>query len=173
MTWIGVESIWRGFPDDAFEVQSLALDGRTQQIVRRPCPRVPSPDGLRDIGLRVELESYGGGSEQVRTAIRARWESMDVASHLPPYADIVVGSDTTLWVRQLAPPSAVPSDAQPFLSAYGSGAWSVFDSAGRWLGTLEMPSGFDMKRAGRDWLLGQRTDELGVTYVARYGLIKN
>jgi hypothetical protein len=48
------------------------------------------------------------------------------------------------------------------------GTWSVFDSEGRFLGTVETPTGGRVQQIGGDFVLGVWRDELDVEYVRLY-----
>ena len=72
----------------------------------------------------------------------------------------------------LAHPDDVPEDDRWNLGAYASDDWTVFDSDGRWLGTLAVPREFVLHEVGSDWILGTRTDDLGVAWIERYPIIR-
>lgn len=64
-----------------------------------------------------------------------------------------------LWVGDFRTPSA--ADGEPT-------AWTVFDREGRVLAEIGMPPRFRIFDIGADWVLGVRTDELGVEHVELY-----
>lgn len=49
-------------------------------------------------------------------------------------------------------------------------AWFVFTPEGGWLGTVDMPDGFELHQVGRDFVVGRWHDEMGVEFVHVYGL---
>ena len=48
--------------------------------------------------------------------------------------------------------------------------WEVFDPDGRWLGTVEMPSGLTVFQIGADFVLGRHLDDLGIERVRLHAL---
>jgi hypothetical protein len=50
--------------------------------------------------------------------------------------------------------------------------WIVIDSDGRWLGTVDLPGGFELFRVYEDALLGVWKDSLDVEHVRLHALIK-
>ena len=74
----------------------------------------------------------------------------------PPIVGLLVDSEGYLWVADRKDPA--------------TSEWSVFDPAGRWLGTLEVP----LKRVewiGEDLILGVNEDaDTGVEVVEGYRL---
>jgi hypothetical protein len=69
-----------------------------------------------------------------------------------------------LWVRTLGPVAELPKLDTP--SPY----WEVFDSAGRWLTTMKLPSDVQIHEIGEDYILGVWEDELEIEYVRMYSL---
>jgi hypothetical protein len=86
-------------------------------------------------------------------------------------------------VRAAAPASAygrllVDSEGNLWVADYSEerddeGTWSVFDPEGRFLGTVETPTGGRVHQIGDDFVLGIWRDELNVEYVRLYELMKN
>ncbi len=172
ITRLGREAIWRGVPQAGFEVRRFDLATGSRRIVRRSSQRMSPPEGIRQAGLRQELEGYPGASETVRAAMRRMWESTPMVDSLPAFYDFLTTPDGYLWMRQVAHPDDVPVDDQPYLSAYATGLWTVLAPEGRWLGTVAMPDDFVMHEAGEGWILGVRTDDLGVAWIERYPIIR-
>ncbi len=54
----------------------------------------------------------------------------------------------------------------------GPQTWTVFEPDGRALGTVETPSGLNVKQIGADFVLGVATTELDVEQVRRYPLVR-
>jgi hypothetical protein len=77
---------------------------------------------------------------------------------MPVHSDLIVDAHDRLWVRIYSPPWEVTND------------WWVFDHDGRWQGTVSLPPELAPFNLGADYVLGLRTDALGVEYVELYGL---
>ncbi|MCH7891494.1 MAG: hypothetical protein IH921_08325 [Gemmatimonadetes bacterium] len=73
---------------------------------------------------------------------------------------IVVDALSYLWVREYTRPSDPSS------------RWSVFDSDGYWLATIQLPDGFAPLDIGPDYVLGVWRDADDVEHVRMYELVK-
>lgn len=133
-----------------YELRAFTRDGVLARVVRRAHePRAP---GEAEIEAEIETQPMIAlpGSEPTRRPYRS-----SVAEHYPAFASVMSDAVEHLWVREYE----VPGEERP-----GS-LWTVFDPAGRVLGLVEMPEGFEVYEIGEDYLLGRVTDELGVEYV--------
>ena len=85
---------------------------------------------------------------------------MEIPKTMPAFTTFVVDPERNLWVREYRRPG-------------GDGErWTVFDSEGLMLGTLSAPLRFRFTDVGADYVLGIRTDDLGVEHVQLYRLEK-
>jgi hypothetical protein len=104
-------------------------------------------------------------NEQALERVRAQMEEARFAETLPPYSSILLDDAGHLWVE----------DFRWFGGNWRSPiqrptTWSVFDTAGVWLGDVEVPSGFIVHEVTDDRVLGFVIDELDVKEVHVYGL---
>jgi hypothetical protein len=76
----------------------------------------------------------------------------------PVISSIMEGPEGTVWIQ-------TPVISEPVAEA--SWEWQVFDSRGRFLGTLSMPSGFAARVVRHDRVYGVQSDDLGVQYAVR------
>ena len=74
--------------------------------------------------------------------------------------ELHVDAERNVWVRTFQVSPSEPAE------------WSVFDPAGRWLGQVETPPGFDVMDIGADYVAGVWKDELDVEHVRVYALHK-
>ena len=91
-----------------------------------------------------------------------------VARHLPQdeaWRDFDVPQPDALWVEEFR--WFTPNDPFPVM---GPTRWSVFDPQGVWLGNVEVPPGFILRKVTGDRALGLVADELDVMEVFVYGL---
>jgi len=165
-------TLWWAAPEAGFRIEARDVESGVRRVVTRPMERVPVPEGVREAGLRSELENPRASEPAVRAAMEQLWEEMPIVDTLPAFFDFLPSSDGGVWANQLLAPDDVPDDESWSLRAYASGLWTVFDPEGRWLGTMAMPHGFVLYEVGPDWILGVRTDDLGVTWIERYPIIK-
>jgi hypothetical protein len=92
----------------------------------------------------------GGGPEFERV-----WSAMDVPDTKPFYGSVSAGSDGSLWVR-ISADSADPTRLM------------MFDSNGRYAGTMDFPGRFEVHDAGSGWVLGVMRDSTDVEFVQMY-----
>ena len=138
---------------DEYDVQQFSETGAVRRIIRRNSD--PIPITASDIAKWKE--------DFERRNYEANWEPWDaVMAELPPrefrptVVGLLVDSKGYLWVADRKDATA--------------SEWSVFDPAGRWLGTLELP----LQRVewiGEDLILGVNEDpDTGVEVVEGYRL---
>lgn len=77
---------------------------------------------------------------------------------VPTHTRLVEGPDGTVWIQHYH------FDWEP------EGRWDVLDRTGRWLGTVAMPAGHWLYRAGADYVLARHRDELDVEHVTLHRL---
>ena len=94
---------------------------------------------------------------------------LSVAETMPAFRSMVVDSEDNLWVEEWEG------------SGTEQGTFSVFDSAGAWLGQVVVPDGLPHLRGisyrqtmeiGPDYFLGVWTDEFAVEQVRLYRIEK-
>jgi hypothetical protein len=151
--------------NDRYEIREFGATGKLLEILRR-IDVTPSPvtDAMKAHAVYARLaalkqERPETSASEVATA-RKSLESLPAPPTAPTYGPILVDADGDLWVRDFAPPWAT----------HAPSGWSVFDSGGRWLGTVTLPTRLQPYEVGRDYVLGRRTDDLGVEHVEMYAL---
>jgi hypothetical protein len=85
-------------------------------------------------------------------------EQIQFPAFRPPVTALVVGKDSTVWVRR----ERIGSEDI---------AWDVLDWSGRPIGRLEAPLRLKVWQAQRGALWGTLADEDGVPYVIRYRVV--
>lgn len=105
------------------------------------------------------------------TAERWTRQALYRPEYLPPIAELVVGRDGTLWMREWDA-GTLPSWMRAEGVTAGLAAnWLLADpDDGAVLGTVELPADFDLLEADRRFIWGTVRDELDVPYVVRYRL---
>ena len=81
---------------------------------------------------------------------------------MPWFSDLSSDPDGNLWVERYALPWEV-----------GPARWDVFDSDGRWSGTVEVPADLEIHEIGANYVLGRAIDSAGVERIQLYDLIKS
>ena len=91
---------------------------------------------------------------------RAMLEEMPYPDVHPPYQEFTLERVGNLWVLD------------PIVLGDGARTYQVFDTIGRWLGAVTMPTQFRPTGIGPDYVLGIRWDEDLVEHVQLYLLLK-
>jgi hypothetical protein len=144
--------------------------GVPRQIIRRSF--VPEPVTYDDKAAAVSRRSSSARGERPVSSARRRNLDQRIASYRwaeyrPAYSSIVIDSPGSIWVEhyRLASPDFLVNDSTP-------AAYTVFDRAGRWLGDVDVPGRFFLRRVYDDMLFGIWQDEDGVASIRGYALIK-
>ena len=155
---------------DHSEIQQRSLDGTVLRIIRRTTDPTPATDRARAAELENLINYYEMmGFPELPEGFDFE---MPRRRQYPAVEGLVVDSEGYLWVREW-------SDSESGIADQ----WSVFDSAGRWLGVLRLPPdpaapdrvlcGGRFKPPcwiGRDYFLMVRRDQLGVERIEGYRL---
>lgn len=151
---------------DRYEVRRFNSSGELEAIVRRAVS--PRPIGSADVDAELErhLDRYTSEGA-VRDAVFAVLKDMAVPGTMPvvgPFHEslpaLKIDGDGHVWVREYTPPRTSGTH------------WSVFDTNGVYLSTVDMVSGLEPSEIGTDYVLGVRTDADGVEYVQLHRLDK-
>lgn len=195
ITVFAAEPVWQLAGDgrlhfgmkDAYRLELYSSTGILERIVTRSfAPRAIS-EGDRDL-MRSLFE------EQLRTTVppeafeQARAQVREIvrfADHYPAYTRILVGPENSVWVQHAPLPSELSDEDRVswnfmdvltgvswnLIEDIGAPDWDVFDSEGRFLGTLTMPSRFTPHTIVGDKIYGVWRDELEVPYAVRLGIV--
>jgi len=134
---------------DAMQVQVYGPDGRLERIMRVPgYDLTTTPEQVdAEIAARLELND----SPANRTLI----DMLPVPPVRPAYADLQVDPDGDVWLAEHR------GWFNDFLGTEPR-VWEVFNPAGGWLGTVELPARFQVFEIGRDYVLGLLRDATDV-----------
>ncbi len=142
---------------DVYEIEVRGADGTLQRLIRRPVPNAPvTAEEVEEFHRRYEERE-----ERMSPIWRNLYSQMTLPETKPAYGRLLADVEGNLWVADY---TQERDDA---------GTWSVFDPEGRFLGTVETPTGGRVLQIGRDFVLGVWRDEFDVEYVRLYELIKN
>jgi hypothetical protein len=161
------DHFYAGF-GDRYEIREYGSDGKLQSIIRRawtPTP-ITADDWERWVVEWSKLWVRTTGAERERDIQKVRESPWAEAN--PAFSQFIVDRSGRLWVREAHWQDAIAAGSLVDLPAVPS-VWSVFDSRGRWLGDVNMPTGFLPFEIGTDYVTGiLRAD--GVNHVAIYEL---
>lgn len=142
-------------PGEESEITSVAPSGQVTRILRWAAERRAVTAEVRDAFMNSRLE---GVDPQYRAMTEAMLEGLVFPDRMPAYRSMLADSEGYLWVQQFHP-----------LWEEGQ-RWWVFDPSGAWLGEPSLPSDFELRDVGEDYVLGVRRDDLGVESVVMYAL---
>lgn len=153
---------------EEFAIHVHGLDGTRLATLRR---RGEPPAVTRALVDRLIDEQLSGvADENARREARRMLENLPEPDHAPAlgwpsYAtglgpDLLVDDEGNLWVAEFHMPGE------------GRNARAVFDTAGVWLGTVELPPRFAPTHIGADFVLGRWRDEFDVEHIRLHTLIK-
>jgi hypothetical protein len=143
---------------DAWEIQVHDQTGKLVRLIRREKAPIPVTD--TDVSaIMEEMIDDADDSEQVRQ-YRRLFREAPIPDFHPAYGDIHADALGFLWVEEYR----LPGDA--------TRVTTIFDTEGRMVGSLNLPSRFQVYEIGEEYLLGRHVDELGVEYLYLYDLMR-
>jgi hypothetical protein len=147
--------------NDQYEIRVLNPDGSTQRLIRRAHrPHVVTDADKERFRERTTRAMGRQANMPGLEAVREAMAGVPFPEVTPAYSLLMVDAAGNLWVADFA-----TDEDQP-------GSWSVFDTAGRWLGTVVTPPGLRVREIGADYVLGQMSDEMEIERVVMYRLVK-
>jgi len=129
---------------DIMQVQVLGPDGELLRVFRIP----EYPLALTRKEVEAEREARSDGMPPL---IRDAVASMPAPGTRPAYSDLLVGPTGAIWLRPHVGASERDQPAE----------WLVLDSAGTWLGGVEVPADFRIWEIRMDEVLGTWVDGSG------------
>ena len=137
---------------DRMQVEELSSSGEALRILRI----VDWPLDLDAATVAAERSVWLGPNPHPSTK---QLPNPDVR---PAYSQVLVDETAAIWLR-------------PFLGRSereGPETWQALDSAGTWLGGVDVMEGLRLISVGRDWVLGVWTDSLGVEHPRMHRLTR-
>jgi hypothetical protein len=161
------DRFYAGF-GDRYQIRVYASDGKLKSIIRRawtPTP-ITAEDWEHWVVEWSKLWVRTTGAERERDIQKVRESPW--AEENPAFSQFIVDRNGRLWVRDAHWQDAIAAGSLVDVPAVPS-VWSVFDTRGRWLGEVSMPTGFLPFEIGTDYVAGiLRAD--GMNHVAIYEL---
>jgi hypothetical protein len=146
---------------DSWEIERRSWDGALRAIIRLARPRVPAtPAQMEASRDALRRRASAERNPNLRQALERRVLEVQFAPTFPAYFALETDAEGNLWVQEYTP-------------RIGEGRlWSVFDTAGSYLGDVEMPQGLSVLQIGEDFVLGLWLDADDVEHVRVHPLIK-
>jgi hypothetical protein len=141
-----------------WEVRILTSTGELEAILRRSGEARPvTVEAIRAFEAQM-LEPVR--TDEQRVGLQQLFREWSYPETQPVYDRLLVDRSDNVWLRHFQMPMT------------DSTAWTVFDASGTWQGEVALPSSLAVEEIGDDYLLGIRTDELGIESVELYALLK-
>lgn len=167
VTAVGSDELYFG-RGDSFEIGRYDSRGRLTRLIRRAHEPRPVTEELRGL-LRDWYEDLMRGSREVNDRMLEQiaevFESARFAETLPPYSAILLDDDGYLWVEEFRWINSTERRPVPRATQ-----WSVFRPDGVWLGNVETPAGFILRKVTAGRALGFVVDEFDVKEIHVYAL---
>lgn len=142
--------------EDQFEIPVYSLQGAQVRTVRGSLPR-RRVTAAQIAGYVEDQVARRRGRGDQRTQ-RQFYRSLQYPETLPAYGRLLVDPMDNLWVEEYRPPGD------------SVGRWHVYGPTGWYVGAVNMPEGFDLLEAGRDYVLGVWRNPDQVEFVRLYAL---
>jgi len=142
---------------DRYEIGRYSADGALEMLIRRAVePRPVTQADVDAYKQRLLSARYGRDRQEVERLVA----DIPFPETMPLFSELRVDAEGNLWVEEYRR----PGDRQP--------RWTIFDSTGQMLGTIEISERFTIFEIGKDYVLGRWTDNFDIEFVRLYGLIK-
>ena len=151
------DGFWFGSGDTP-ELTHHSADGRRLRILRWDSQLEQLPEE-RVEKFKADAMATGGSNPAALAEMRNFLQDLPFPGTTPSLGGMIVDSEGALWV---GPYHAWTEPA--------GGWWTVFDSAGRRLGMVDIPVGFEIRAIGTERIYGMWTDDEGTESVRVYGL---
>lgn len=146
---------------DGYEIEVRSLAGELLHLVRMEvAARAVTREHVEEV-RRSLLGAAEGLPDWMRRDVERSLEDMALPEVFPPYDHFVADSEGALWVGDYA----APDDEKSF--------WTVFSPEGQLLARVEIDSALRLFDVGSDYVLGVRTDDLGVERVELFHLTRD
>ncbi|MFQ5528868.1 MAG: 6-bladed beta-propeller [Gemmatimonadota bacterium] len=153
--------------NDSYRIEVFSSDGSLERVVANPYEPTPVTEShertLVDL-MRTQFERNGVPPAQADLLM----DGVSFADNWPAFTQMRAGPAGTLWVQRVRYLSDLTEEElesyNPTLDQ-GSPQWDVFDSAGRYLGIVELPDRFTPFTVDGDRWYGVVRDDFDVQYV--------
>lgn len=138
-------------------------------------PSEPQPITDRDIrAFFAYLDRAWLDAGVPPSRLSANHANVHFAEFLPVFSTFHTGYLGSLWVQPVQAPGLLSDEEielYNFVEDFGASDWDVFDSEGRFLGEVRMPSRFSPRIFIGDRIYGVARDDLDVQYVVRLRIV--
>jgi hypothetical protein len=142
---------------EGYEIRQYSLDGSVVRITRWTGSDLSITD--------ADLEAYRAAAlanvpDAARPAVERDLRDLPLPSAFPAFEQIETDGSGRVWVKQFQRPTATGH------------AWTILDTDGAWLGSVQLPTDFEVTYIASDVVLGIARDDLGVERIRVYDIVK-
>ena len=163
---VTTDGVWVAVPTES-ELRRTDWSGALDRVVRFE----GSERALGTVDVERIHAWYRDATSGLPAEARAMMAEPAVLPRMPAFGRMLTDPHQNLWVQE------VRDDRDPrdweFGAPRGSTRWRVMDPEGLWLGTLDLPDGFQLHSVGDDHLLGVWKDAAGVEFIHLYRLVRS
>lgn len=144
---------------DTYEIRVMDQSGRLVRLIRRD----KAPIEVTDAHVTAIMEDHLDDAERddQERQFRRMFREAPVPDHHPAYSSIYADRLGYLWVEE----TPIPGGDERRVT-------TVFDPAGRMVGSVVLPDRLRIWEIGDDYILGRWADDLGVQYLRLYELTR-
>ena len=150
-----------------YRISVYSGEGSLESVITRPHRQ--EPFGRDDLGaIERSLAEFWGRVGTPASTITRLFEVLNTPDYYPAFVDLKTGPGGTIWANhylRYAEMSEARRDSYLYTRDFRSPRWDVFNSAGVFLGTVEMPDRFEAYVFTDERVYGVWRDELDVEYV--------
>jgi hypothetical protein len=160
--------------NDEYRIGIYAPGSKLERVVEKPFER----DAVGEADQQAVKDLLGKawtGAGATPQQVAQLMTGVHFAANYPAYAQMLGGSNGTIWVQHIQAPSKLSEEERATFNPQfdlAAREWDVFDNQGRFLGVVAMPRRFQPVLFIGDKIYGIQRDELDVQYVVRLGIVK-
>lgn len=151
-----------------YEIRVYPHDGGLERVYRLQAPRRPTTDA--DEEAYLEWLTRDAEDDAQRRRVLAFFEGTSRADSFPALDFVHVDAGGNLWVVEYRPAweGDGGEDGDAGQTEDRGARHAILSAEGSWIGSAEVPGGFQPFEIGEDAAIGVQTDELGVQRAVEY-----
>jgi hypothetical protein len=143
---------------DTYEIGRYSIRGEPLGSIRES--RLPRPVTEAEVSRYIK-DFIANAPASVETAGYERWfRELDFPRTYPAYRKLLVDDSDNLWVEEYPVPGTRTHH------------WAIFNPAGSRIARIDLPTGFRLLQAGRDYVLGVWRDDYDTDFLRIYSIVK-
>ena len=157
------------------EVRYYDGDGALRTIARREGARVAVTDEHKERARARLVDMAGEDGNPVPESLRRQrmeiTKTWQYAEHLPAFAQMLAGSDDTIWLREFVVNEEMVGTWHA--APANPSRWFALNRSGNLVASIQLPGRFTPRLFGEDFVAGLYRDEEDVEFVHVYGIVRS